>query len=570
MEERDRKNFSTILLVVGGLFIIVSGGIFVSKTWHYLPEVVKKLCLVAVTAGFFAGSHFLEKKSLHKAGTALYYLGICFTGFSGTALLSAMDVESEVTWLLTMLFMSVPVGLRFWRERKVIDLVIQIFLCDGMLLNLANLGEDGFGGKMALICFATFTMALAALLYYCRKPAMELSRDGRGSSEFQDVFAEEPLTVTAAIAYVLHLLVSLPLTTVMLLAEPSFFFGTFPVLMLVASVSVVWIACNKKALLRVVQSLFLTYGALAISAFVFRSHPSNVFFGAFTISLLLMIVLDRVELFAWGSIVSVLATMAQVMVFTSEAEAVRENVSCHPYGIAMAVALLVWRRFSRKEFSWKLAYRATILFALTNFNGLCSYLEASYARHYGAAFSLTFAILLLAFWIENVNGMELVGELFQSVALLIGLAAVASCPIVTTVFFDESGKVIADFDFEYLIIFLGLGIVLLGKIWYDKIVGVRFFQFLATCLLMAALVLENLAGPALPNVLFLGSVALIMLIAATLLKQKAYAILAAATLILVALYLTRELWMSIAWWVYLFAAGVGLVAFAIKKEKAEN
>ena len=533
------------------MFIVVSGGIFVSKTWHYLPEAVKKLCLVAVTAGFFAGSHFLEKKSLRKAGTALYYLGVCFTGFSATALLSVMDVEPEMVRLLTMLAMSVPMGLRFWRERKVIDLVIQIFLCDGMILNLSNLGENGLGGKMALICFATFTMALAALLYYCRRP-------------------DKSLATAAGIAYALHLLICLPMTVIMLIAEKSFFFGTFPVLMLVASVSVVWIACNKNAFLRVVQSIFLTYGALATSVYFLWDYPGNVFFGAFVITLLMMIILDRMELVAWGSIVTALATMAQIMVFTSHAEAVRESISCHPYGIAMAIAVLAWSRFSRKQFSWKLIYRATALFALMNFNGLCSYLEVSYARHYGAAFSVTFALLLLAFWIETIGGMELVGDLFQSVALMIGLAAVASCPIVTTAFFDESGKVIANFDFEYLIIFLGLGIVLLGKIWYDKIVGVRFFQFLATCLLMAALVLENLADPALPNVLFLGSAALIMLIAATLLKQKAYAILAAATLILVALYLTRELWMSIAWWVYLFAAGVGLVVFAIKKEKAEN
>ena len=71
-------------------------------------------------------------------------------------------------------------------------------------------------------------------------------------------------------------------------------------------------------------------------------------------------------------------------------------------------------------------------------------------------------------------------------------------------------------------------------------------------------------------VLILGVVTLVMLIVATLLKKRDYAMAAAVTLILVALYLTRDLWMSIAWWVYLFVAGVGLVIFAIKKEKAEK
>ena len=40
-------------------------------------------------------------------------------------------------------------------------------------------------------------------------------------------------------------------------------------------------------------------------------------------------------------------------------------------------------------------------------------------------------------------------------------------------------------------------------------------------------------------------------------------------LILIVLYLTRTFWLSIAWWVYLFAAGVGLILYAIKREKAE-
>ena len=64
MEENSKKIFSTLLLAVGVLFIVVSGGIFVSQTWQYLPDAVKKLCLVAVTAAFFGGSVWTERKNL--------------------------------------------------------------------------------------------------------------------------------------------------------------------------------------------------------------------------------------------------------------------------------------------------------------------------------------------------------------------------------------------------------------------------------------------------------------------------------------------------------------------------
>ena len=95
-------------------------------------------------------------------------------------------------------------------------------------------------------------------------------------------------------------------------------------------------------------------------------------------------------------------------------------------------------------------------------------------------------------------------------------------------------------------------------------------QFIGTCLLLATMIVRNLERPAVPNVLFLGIGTLVMLIVATLLKKKNYAIASASALILVVLYLTRAFWLSIAWWVYLFVAGIGLVIFAIKKEKAEK
>ena len=41
--EQNKKLFSTILMSVGAIFIIVAGGIFVSTTWQYIPEELKKL-----------------------------------------------------------------------------------------------------------------------------------------------------------------------------------------------------------------------------------------------------------------------------------------------------------------------------------------------------------------------------------------------------------------------------------------------------------------------------------------------------------------------------------------------
>ncbi len=46
--------------------------------------------------------------------------------------------------------------------------------------------------------------------------------------------------------------------------------------------------------------------------------------------------------------------------------------------------------------------------------------------------------------------------------------------------------------------------------------------------------------------------------------------MAGTILILVALYMTKEFWLSISWWVYLLAAGMGLIVFAAVSEKRKR
>ena len=112
-----------------------------------------------------------------------------------------------------------------------------------------------------------------------------------------------------------------------------------------------------------------------------------------------------------------------------------------------------------------------------------------------------------------------------------------------------------------------IGIVLLGFIWYDKKKSIRVVQFILTCFLLAVLLLSNLLGGELGNVLILGIVCVIMLLVAAVCNHKEYVIAASVTLILIALYITRSFWLNIAWWVYLFVAGVVMVGFAVKKER---
>ena len=563
MEENSKKIFSTLLLSVGVLFIVVSGGIFVSQTWQYLPDAIKKLCLVMVTAAFFTGSVWAENRSLGKAATALYYLGVCFTGFSVMGLLLMTDGEKSMMIFLSLAAMSVPLLWRFWKEKKIIDFILQVLLCDGMIISLANCFEGVAGSSVALLSTTILSAMMAGLIAYCH----------------QELPEEQNIITIASLVYIFRTMISLPWTFLQLFIESNFVFIAVPVLMILGSVTVLYLTYNKLVVLRVAQSFLLLYAVLTFFVGLFKSvfeeygwtEITYSVFGAFLIGLILMVLLDRRELLFVNVMLTGLYSLIQVMEFALVKEEIREELCCFPYAIALAIALLAWKYFKDPDASWKVIGKFALLFGGIGLNGVIAFFLPTYAKNYSLCFLAALYFLTLSFCMDDFRGLDGLKGLLQSMSLLVTLVALLKKPILPTVFWaEDTGLLIADFQLEYICIFLGLGIVLLGIIWYDMFEEIRIAQLIGTCLLLAILLFHNLMVPALPNVLFLGIAALLMLVLATLLKQKAYALAAALTLTVIALYLTREVWLSIAWWVYLFVAGVGLVIFAIKKEKAEK
>ncbi|MCR5459382.1 MAG: hypothetical protein K6F51_05745 [Acetatifactor sp.] len=563
MEEKNKKMFSTILLAVGVLFIVVSGGIFVSQTWKYLPATVKFLALLAVTGGIFGGSLYTEKISLEKTSTALYYLGICFSGFTTAMLASLLDASARLGGFAILLVMSVPVVIRFLREKSLVDVILQIFLCDGMVLCTADAGQALFDNGWTMISAATLVMGLAAFVYYCKREFTE-------SNGIQTV---------ALLAFGIHSIPCFLASFINLFVADNFLFSAFPILLLVAAVTVVYLACDRPVLLRVLQSGALLYGAFATTQSIFLNvfeeygYPefATATFAAFVIGLILAAFLERVELFAACGAMATLLSFAQVLGYVIISDGMRSGMLCHPYGLGVCIALVAWKMLRDPDVSWGKLGKIMAVFGALNMNGILSYLMSDYGWHYGLFFVISLSALTLSFVLEAVKREVDVQLALKSMSLFFAFLALWIHPVISAKIYSKAGhELLADFGTEYFVILAGVAIVLLGIIWYDKFKGIRSLQFVGTCLLLAVLVIHNLAVPALPNVMLLGVVTLVMLIVATLLKKRDYAIASAATLILVALYLTRDFWMSIAWWVYLFVAGVGLVIFAIKKEKAEK
>ncbi|MBO4749283.1 MAG: hypothetical protein J5546_03120 [Lachnospiraceae bacterium] len=562
MEEKNKKLFSTILLAVGVLFIIIAGGIFVSQTWQYLPEGLKKACLVLVTGAFFFGSYVMEKRSLDKASVALYYLGVCFTGFTVKGLMLMTGSQQSLQLCLAMAAMSVPMILRFWRKKGVVELIIQIFLCDGMMLCVADFVLE-FGWYHFLCCLTFFVMLLAGMIAYCRA----------------FLYEEKSILRTLWFAYLPHAFLALPFALLQTILAETFYLTVFPLVMLTASVTVLYLSYDRNPIFRIAQSILLLFVGFAFSWAIYHECVqffsgdvfTYVFFCAFVIGLILMVWLRRKELLLANALLTVFYVLIQCAIFVTGLAGSGRELFCHPYGVAMAMALLAWKYFEDPDLSWLRVTKLTGVFTALSVNVMIGFASKQYTDDYLVGTAMVLLCVLVAFIAEDFENLKDVRAIFYTIALLIGEFMIIASPFLPFRFFEkETGRLLVDFHLEHDVIFLGLGIVLLGIIWYDIFEKIRSLQFVGTCLLLATLIIRNLQEPSVPNVLFLGIGTLVMLIVATLAKKKNYAIASAVALILVVLYLTRAFWLSIEWWVYLFVAGVGLVIFAIKKEKAEK
>lgn len=105
----------------------------------------------------------------------------------------------------------------------------------------------------------------------------------------------------------------------------------------------------------------------------------------------------------------------------------------------------------------------------------------------------------------------------------------------------------------------------LPKIWGDgrEARGVRTAVH-ACCL--ALLAVAAFASGEVWDALMLELICLLTFLAAGRAENRFWKNLSGSVLVLVALYMTKGFWLSLSWWVYLLAAGIGLIAFAAWNE----
>ena len=561
-DNNSKKLFSAVLLAVGTLFVVIAGGIFVSTTWQYLPEPVKKLCLAVVTAGCFAGSYLAEKKwKLRKTSFSLYYLGVCFLGYTSYSFLRLFGLNSLRSALLMVAIMAIPVALHFWKQINVLDFILEIGLADSavILMMVIYAEHTSYVGDYLALSVSVVTLLLSAAVY-CSKRFLP---------------GEKSLPFAGCMAIGLHSLITLPFL-LQNIGNNNFVFGVLPSLLTVLSITALYVAYDKNTVLRVLQSLSVTFGSW-VTVFYFFSlyssakdsdvNHSAVLLLTLILSLIYMVVLDRVELYIENGVFVSVAALFQMFAYLAEGADRGDDRFFYPYVFCLVIGLAAARVLKKTGCAAMCRTKVMLIWALYGFNNLLAFASVEYCTRFSAWMWFSITMYLLALLCRNY---PIIREIWKTLSMMFALCGLASGTYEYLVFYEsDQVTVYLNFVTEYLCAIAAVGVVLLGVIWYDVCKEIRIAQFVCSCTLLFVLLMSNMAQESLPNVLLLATVSLVILVVSTMLHKKNYAIASAVTLILIVLYLTRTFWLSIAWWVYLFAAGVGLILYAIKREKAE-
>lgn len=132
----------------------------------------------------------------------------------------------------------------------------------------------------------------------------------------------------------------------------------------------------------------------------------------------------------------------------------------------------------------------------------------------------------------------------------------------TQPFFEVSDFIVP----EYYIFCSYIPYFFLFRIWKEDRAMVDTVMFVHTATAILLLSGVAISGNELFHALVIGIACVAVLIITAFTKDRKWRIMADTTLILLTLYMTRDFWASLAWWVYLLTAGVLLIGYAAFNE----
>lgn len=170
MEKKQKDSIVTFMMVVGVVFVLIAGCIFVKQAWEYLPDFVKQICLLGVGIGALTGSYAARKNELlKKTETALFYIGDVFIGYfmwsvTGNKAFEMLDLNDPLRMFIVTVTLLAPIGIHLYERKRVAEYIISLVLVNlGIIFLLVGL-EAGISSY--LICVAFVTLILGVINHF--------------------------------------------------------------------------------------------------------------------------------------------------------------------------------------------------------------------------------------------------------------------------------------------------------------------------------------------------------------------------------------------------------------------
>lgn len=561
MEKKQKNLISIFLLVVGVIFILVAGGIFVTTAWKYLPVLVKQLALLVVAGGMFGGSYVLSKnEKLGWIAETLFHLGNAFVGFFVIAVMGGVVENGAVGNAFKVMVasgtMSALVGLKLMIKKSAFDFAAVSLLVDTLLISGCLAFETTFTAYMYWL--AGFVIVLAVV------DALQ-----------QKAKKEDGFALCVGITYLLHacaysLLAGFCSLTISYADNKLVMDGIVLLGVVVGITTLSWMV-RRNVAIRVLNSLVSVWFTFIAVNGIFHIVSDVEDFGIVMVMVtlivsVLMVWLKRAEVTGLLIATAVVLPYGQLLFYWMDALLglfdgidATWTTTYNPYSfiIGAAIFALYIVEYGCQDILTEWKESKLLKFAgLQMVTGCVMWIASKMTSSWGMVFFLLVTIDMLL--MVTILNHETAKRVFQSFAMCAFIFATSCQPFV---------EIPGAFCVEWNCALVAIGIVLFRHIWYDKKDQFSIPYFITTCVLLAVLLLSNLNDGGIGNVLMLGMTGIVMLIVAAMQNNKKYVIASSTTLIILVLYLTREFWLSIAWWVYLFAAGVVLVLLAVKKAK---
>lgn len=563
---------ASFLMIVGIIFIVVAGTVFVSTAWQYLPAAGKQGILLLSAVLLFTGSVRMAARGImKKTETALYYLGtaclglftlsVCGelmgrTGGEGIVVFRAAGWRVE-TILMAGVVMLVPLILRFIKKRTIFDFMMTALLVDWIMFWFCISEQYEWFGccVISAVCLTAYVLADHLRKWWLGENArLEL------------VFIV--LYILHGISYIVHYL----LLCLVCIGEETWC-NLFLLSLFTVGITEWMQRIRKHRLMQVCNSIAL-YGTIITGVnlgweiMVSRIPQAGDLWNGelrhfliYSLCVLCMAILARKEMICMTAVWGMLIPFSQIwhygghgILFSYMQHQVSDYV---PFSgvLVLAWGFLLYRKSKDggmdREQIWRYSQAAAT-------QGMVMLVLLYASRHPFYDKGIYSLLLLHNLAIACLFQNRIARGCFRTCALFFGevLLFRCSCDIISV-----------DYEVEQFCLLAAAGLFLLSVIWDNYGYAMRTFQFVSMCLIMTVMLGNAVLLGGVGNALVLGVSGVSMLSCAAVFNSRRYAVLSSVVLILLAFYITRSFWSSIAWWVYLFAAGVVLVLLAVRKER---